>query len=303
MRATDRLSGIAVFVEVARSLSFTQAADRLGVTKSAVGKSVARLEARLGVRLLYRSTRKLSLTSDGEAFFARCAAALEEMLDAEASLSAMRLKPSGMLRIDMPVLYGRKIVLPLLLHSLRSNPDLRFSMTFRDSVINPIDEGIDLVVRFGELPDTAGLVSRKLIEQRFSICASPDYIERRGQPRSLTDIRHHECIVSPRPGGPHAWTVCDEAGDQIRFHPPATHEIADGDAMLAAALAGCGLLQMPDALLRPYIRSRELIPVLTEVPSAVGSLYAVWPTTRSLLPKVRFVVDILVNAARTGHLG
>jgi DNA-binding transcriptional LysR family regulator len=147
------------------------------------------------------------------------------------------------------------------------------------------------------------LVSRKLIEQPFYICASQDYIERMGEPHSLADLRHHECIVSQRPGGPHPWTVRDETGEQIRIHPPATHEIADGDAMLAAALAGCGLLQMPGALVQPHIRSGELIPVLTENSSAIGSLYAVWPTTRTLLPKVRFVVDMLVNAARTGQLG
>lgn len=303
MSLGDQLGGVAVFVEVARSGSFTTASNRLGLTKSAVGKSVARLEDRLGVKLFYRTTRSLSLTSDGEAFFARCAVALDEITDAEMALSAMTVSPRGRLRIDMPALYGRKIILPLLLEIAKSHPDLHLSTTFRDWVINPIEEGVDLVIRFGELKDATGLISRKLIEQRFFICASPDYLARRGAPRTIEELKTHDCVVSHRTGAPHTWAILNEAGEQIRFLPPATHEMGDGDAMLAAALAGCGILHMPAALVRPSIESGELVPILNHIAPARGSLYAVWPTTRSLMPKIRFVVDALVNAARVGRLG
>lgn len=303
MALGDQLNSIAVFVEVARCTSFTQAANRLGLTNSAVGKSVARLEARLGVRLLYRTTRTLSLTSDGDAFYARCAAALDEIADAETSLSAMQIGPRGRLRIDMPAMYGRRIILPLLLEIAKSHPDLHLSTTFRDYVINPIEEGIDLIIHFGELKDTTGLISRKLIEQRHYLCASPDYLARRGTPQSLDELKSHDCVVSYRTGAPHLWSVINEAGEQVRFIPPATHEMGDGDAMLAAALAGCGILHMPAALVQSSLDSGALVSILGRYSAARGSLYAVWPTTRSLVPKVRFVVDALVNAARVGRLG
>ncbi|AJA09492.1 LysR family transcriptional regulator [Sphingopyxis fribergensis] len=303
MSLGDRLSSIAVFIEVARSGSFTTAANRLGLTKSAVSKSVGRLEERLGVKLIYRSTRSLSLTSDGEAFFARCSVAFDEIADAETNLSELKIGPRGRLRIDMPAMYGRKIILPLLLEVAKSHPDLHLSTTFRDWVINPVEEGVDLVLRFGDLKDTTGLISRKLVEQRFYFCASPDYIQRRGAPLSWEEIKDHECVVSYRNGAPHSWVVVNESGETIRFIPPPTHEMGDGDAMLAAAVAGCGILHMPEALVRPSLESGELVPLLQHLTPARGSLYAVWPTTRSLMPKIRFVVDALVNAARVGRLG
>jgi DNA-binding transcriptional LysR family regulator len=303
MSLGDQLSSVAVFVEVARNGSFTLAANKLGLTKSAVGKSVNRLEERLGVKLLYRSTRSLSLTSDGEAFFARCSVALDEISDAELTLSALKVGPRGRLRIDMPAMYGRKIILPLLLEIAKSHPDLHLSTTFRDWVINPIEEGVDLVIRFGELKDTTGLISRKLIEQRFYLCASPDYLARRGTPKTLEELKQHDCVVSHRTGAPHSWSVLNEMGEQIRFIPPPTHEMGDGDAMLEAAVAGCGILHMPEALLRPSLEAGTLVPILGNISHTRGSLYAVWPTTRSLMPKIRFVVDALVNAARVGKLG
>ncbi|MFB0875316.1 MULTISPECIES: LysR family transcriptional regulator [unclassified Sphingobium] len=302
MSLGDDLGGIAVFVEVARARSFTAAGHRLGLTKSAVGKSVKRLEERLGVTLLHRSTRSLSLTSDGEAFFGRCSVALEEIADAEKTLSALRVAPRGRLRIDMPAMYGRKIVLPLLLEIAKDNPELHLSTTFRDWLINPVEEGVDLVIRFGELQGATGLISRKLIEQRMILCAAPDYLARRGAPTSVDDLRHHDCVVSHRSGNPHTWSLMTEQGEVIRFLPPSTHEMGDGDAMLAATIAGCGLLHMPEALVRPSIEAGELVPVL-EGAQTRGSLYAVWPAARTLMPKIRFVVDALVTAARAGRLG
>ena len=285
MSLGDDLGGIAVFVEVAKARSFTAAAHRLGVTKSAVGKSVKRLEERLGVKLLHRSTRSLSLTSDGEAFFGRCSVALDEISDAENTLSDARAAPRGRLRIDMPALYGRRIILPLLLGIAKENPELHLSTTFRDWLINPIEEGVDLIIRFGELKDSTGLISRKLIEQRMILCAAPEYLARKGAPQSIEDLKHHDCVVSHRSGNPHTWPLRTDEGEVIRILPPATHEMGDGDAMLAAALAGCGILHMPEALVRPAIQAGQLIPVLGQAETR-GSLYAVWPMTRTLMPKI-----------------
>ena len=181
---TDHLSGIVAFVEAARAGSFTLAAERMGLTKSAVGKSVSRLETRLGVKLFYRTTRKLSLTVDGEAFLASCKTALNEIIEAEAALKSEQGVPKGRVRIDMPAAYGRKILLPVLLEIASANPGLQLTLTFSDRLIDPVEEGIDLVIRFGILTDSAGLVSRRLMQQTLHVCASPTYLSRRGQPEN-----------------------------------------------------------------------------------------------------------------------
>ena len=171
MAHVEQLAGVAAFVEAARTGSFTTAAQNLRITKSAVGKSVARLEERLGAKLFYRTTRHLSLTPDGAAYFASCAHALEEIVDAERALTSKHGKPTGKLRIDMPGAFGRRVLLPLLLDIAKAHPALRLVMTFTDRIIDPVEEGIDLSVRFGELRDCSSLVSRRLTEQ--SSCSAP----------------------------------------------------------------------------------------------------------------------------------
>ena len=184
----DTLDGIEVFVTVVRSRSFTGAAERLGVSKSAVGKSVARLEHRLGTLLFYRTTRKLSLTVDGEAFYRACSQALDEIAHAEGALASTGAAPTGRLRIDMPAAFGRRILLPVLLDIARPHPALQLALSFGDRIIDPISEAVDLVLRFGEPADQAGLVMRKLTEQRLCICASPAYLAAQGIPQSLDEL-------------------------------------------------------------------------------------------------------------------
>ena len=208
MSRIDQLSGVASFVEAARTGSFTAAAERLGITKSAVGKSIARLEHRLGTRLFYRTTRRSSLTLDGESYFASCASALDEIAAAETALDAGRFKPRGRLRIDMPGAFGRGVILPLLIDIAKAEPDLRFAMSFTDRIVDLVEEGIDLVIRVGPLQDSAGLIARKLTEQTLVICGSPGYLQARGIPTSPNDLRSHDCIVALRETAV-AWTVSD----------------------------------------------------------------------------------------------
>ncbi|PYD84551.1 LysR family transcriptional regulator, partial [Pseudomonas syringae pv. pisi] len=185
------LSGVVIFVTAARAGSFTSAADRLGITKSAVGKSIAKLEERLGCKLFHRSTRSLGLTVDGEAYFASCSLAVDEVLAAEAFLTSNQKTPGGRLRIDLPAAYGRSVVLPVLLDILEANPGLKLTVTFNDSVIDLIEEGVDLSIRFGALKDTSGLVARRLAVQKQIICAAPRYIQKHGYPESPEDLQQH----------------------------------------------------------------------------------------------------------------
>lgn len=296
------LSGVLIFVAAARAGSFTVAADRLGITKSAVGKSIAKLEERLGCKLFHRTTRSLGLTVDGEAYFASCSVALDEILAAEAFLTSHQQTPSGRLRIDLPAAYGRSIVLPVLLDIIDTNPELKLTVTFTDHVIDLIEEGIDLSIRFGTLKDSSGLIARRLTVQKQIICAAPRYLEKRGCPESLEDLQNHSCIVNFRKGQRLSWSVLDNAGQLTRIIPPGTHEVGDGDAIVAMTVAGHGICQMPSSLVRDHLQAGRLVPVLEQYSPGDVEIHAVWPQTRHLLPKVRRVVDELVVRAERGAL-
>ncbi|RZI72273.1 MAG: LysR family transcriptional regulator [Pseudomonas sp.] len=290
----DSFQGVITFVVAARSNSFTEAAGRLGISKSAVGKSIARLEERLGVQLFHRSTRRISLTADGDAYFTACSSALEEIGAAESGFGPGTREPSGRLRVDMPVAFGRRVVAPLLFEIADKFPALQLNMTFSDHLVDPIEEGIDLLVRFGELKDTGGLVARRLARQDWAICAAPSYLERFGVPDTLEDLTRHQCIVGHRRGQPLSWRV-RQGQETVRYAPPSAHQIGDGEAMILATVAGIGLCQMPRCLFREDIEAGRLVEVLVDYTPEPVEVHAVWPRVSHLRPKVRYVVDELVR--------
>ena len=273
MIPAEQFSGIAIFVAAARAGSFTAAAEKLGITKSAVGKSIARLEARLATRLFHRTTRKIALTADGAAYFASCAAAMDGIHDAELALQSGWQTPSGRLRIDMAAAFGRGVVLPILAELAQLYPALTLTLTFTDNLVDPIEEGIDLQIRFGDIgavSDASGLVARLLSSQRQWLCAAPAYLERKGgAPLTLAALQQHDCIVGYRRNTAVQWRAIDAAGQEFRFTPPPTYEVGDGDAVLAMALAGCGICQLPTFLVRAALASGALVSVLDDLPECL----------------------------------
>lgn len=302
MRKTDHLGGITAFVTTAQQGSFTAAAERLGLTKSAVGKSVSRLEDRLGLKLFQRSTRRLSLTPDGERFLNSCQNAIDILEQAEAELTSHILQPAGRLRVDLPAAFGRQRILPILLQITRKYPELALTITFSERFVDLIEEGVDLVIRIGELADSSGLVARRLTTQKLVICASPEYLLAHGEPVTVGELSQHQCVVGFRRSQPLSWLLRDGEGVITRFTPPPTHEFADGDAMLAATLAGCGLSQLPMWLVGQSLESGALREVLPGNSGGEMPISALWPKSRQLLPKIRYVVDTLVQAAAEGAL-
>ncbi len=289
MLPLESLNGLVTFVTTARSGSFTEAADALGISRSAVGKAIARLEARLGVRLFHRTTRRIALTTDGEAYYASCAAALEEISAAEACLGSAGL-PSGRLRIDMPSSFGRLVVLPVLLRLCRQYPD---------HFVDPVEEGIDLLIRFGGLHQAEHLVARRLGRQRLVTCASPEYLQAHGVPRTVQELAQHRSIVGFRHGQPIWWRIGSEE-DEGTFIPSAPYQLNDGDAVIEAAIAGLGICQMPISLVRRHLDSGALQSVLDEHMQRHIDIHALWPPARHLRPKVRYVVDELTRLAEQG---
>lgn len=301
MEEFDRLSGITVFVAAARAGSFTQAGERLGITKSAVGKSIARLEERLGFKLFHRTTRLNKLTTDGEAYFAVCAAAVDEIAATEDALTSSNRILSGRLRIDMPVAFGRRVLLPILFDIIRPHPALALTLTFTDAITDPLQEDMDLVLRFGALKDSSHLVARHLVDQDRVICAAPTYLCAHGVPETLADLRGHRCIVGSPKGPPLTWVV-RESGAVKRITPPATHQLGDGEAMVDAAVGGLGICQLPSSLVRSHLERGTLISLLQEVSSVPVAVHALWPRQAHLSPRVRYVVDQLVVRAARGDL-
>lgn len=300
--ARPDLQGIQAFVETARHLSFTEAAQVLGMTKSAVGKSVSRLEARLGVTLIHRSTRRLVLTPDGQAYLSVARHALDDIHAAETSLSSSNRVIAGRLRVDAPAAWGRLVLLPILARIAHDHPDLRLSLSFTDRIIDPIEEQVDLVIRFGETPDTTGLITRKLAEQRVPLVAAPSYIARRGMPQTPADLSRHDCITGVRRDVPIGFRLVGRDGVAARLSVTPTHEVGDGAALVDAAVAGLGITQMPWSLVASALDDGRLVEVLPTHATATVGIHALWPETRHLMARVRHVVDVLADLGQSSEL-
>src|SRR5215510_6674917 len=238
------LRTLAIFVKVAERKSFVRAAAELGITQSGVSNAISRLEDQLGVRLLARTTRRVSLTEDGAAYFERCRQVLAELEEAELVLKETRLKPTGRLRIDMPVSFGRLKVVPLLGAFQAQYPDIKLALSFTDRYVDLIEEGIDVSVRFGTLQDST-LMARRLTQTQFRVVGSPKYFARHGRPRRLEDLAGHNCLAFTLRDTRLArdWRLARDGAETI-VTPQGNMSFSDGAALCDAALAGFGLAQL-----------------------------------------------------------
>ena len=293
----DRFAGIREFVATVDTGSFTAAAALLGVTGSAVGKSISRLEKRLGVQLLHRTTRRIDLTNEGEAYLMSCRRVLEELDQAESYLATGHQQPRGRLRIDLPTTFGRRHIFPTLLTLGLRYPELDLSVELRDRPVDLVREGIDLAVRIGALPNSTELIARRLGEQRLVVCASPDYLKRRGVPANHADLSSHDCLTGWHQGQNHTWLLKNEKGNIESMQVRSRHELTDGDALLDACLAGSGLAQLPTWLAGQGLRTGALIQVFAEISGGAMPIHVVWQKTWHLQPKVRVAVDALTSLA------
>jgi DNA-binding transcriptional LysR family regulator len=293
---SDRLTGVAVFVEAVEAGGFAAAAARLNLSRSAVGKAVARLEGRLGVRLFHRTTRSQGLTEDGQAYYERCLRALEEIRAGEAMLESGRREVAGRLRVSMPVLFGRRCAAPILADLARRHPRLELDLSFCDRLVDLVEDGFDLGIRTGPPGDWPGLMMRRIGAQRMSVCASPAYLTAYGAPRRIEDLAGHEAIAYGRAGHVRPWCFPSAGRPDIEFVPPARLRFDDLEAIADAAVAGMGLAWLPCWLIRDRVRSGELTCVLAENPGLVFDCRAVWPQTPHLPLRVRLAIDALAAA-------
>lgn len=289
----DRLDGISLFVQVAEAGSFALAGDRIGLSRSAVGKGIARLEARLGTRLFHRTTRSQSLTEAGQAFYERCRRILAELEAAEADLDGGRSAPSGRLKVTAPVLVGRRCVAPVLLDLVRRHPVLRLEMSFTDRPADLVEDGFDLAVRVGPLPDVAGLAARPVGRITAAICAAPAYLERHGTPRTLEDLPGHALLVYGRAGRLTPWRFPEPDGRLRDLAVDGPVRFDDLEAIADAAEAGAGVTWLPCWLIADRLRDGRLVRLFPDRPGFTFDVHALWPQGRYLPSKTRAAIDAL----------
>lgn len=289
------IGALRAFVAVADAGSFSDGARRVGLTRSAAGKAIARLEDMLGARLLHRTTRSVGLTSDGREFLARVVPVLQDLKEAQDAIKGVRSKPRGTLRLTTTEAFGRLVVLPVIAEYLDRWPAVSIETSFTDRVTDLVDEGFDLAIRFGSAPTPPELISRVVTRSRGCVCASPAYLQRAGTPRDIEELDNHRLLVFGTRPDSHPWVLTDgETSFNIPIGSPSMLSDHAG-ALLDAALAGMGITCLPGLLIQEHVaagRLRILFPdhATPEVPISV-----VYPTRRHLSAKVRLFIDLLVS--------
>ncbi len=289
----ESLSGLVAFAAAVEAGSFAAAGRKLGLSASAVGKAVERLEARLSLRLLNRTTRSLALTGEGEVLYRHVARLLKDLQAAERELSLVQTTPRGRLKVSVPTVMGRKIVMPALRDFQACFPDVTIDISLDDVKVDVIEGGYDLVLRLGDLDDST-LRARRIGPHLFVTCASPEYLAQHGTPETPSDLSDHCCIHYrfPTTGRPEVWA--------FKGPPPAnlikpTIILNDGEALGSAALGGLGIIQAPSYLVTEDVAAGRLRPVLTDYTDERGSVWLVWPPLSAEVPKVRAFIDFIAE--------
>lgn len=292
----DRLEDLRLFTLVAEGRSFTKAADKLGLSKSAASRRIGELETRLGARLFNRTTRHISLTQVGEGFYARVTQALDALEEAERSVASQHAAPRGVLKLAAPMSFGIVHLSGAIADFMGLYPEVTVDMDLSDRFVDLVEEGYDLAVRIGRLKDSS-LVARRLCPVRAVICASPDYLNRRGTPQTPADIADHDCLIYTNVQNPDQWTFRTAPGSEETQNVRLKGRLRanNGDALREAAMHGQGLVLLPTFIVGDALAAKRLVPVLDTwlpPPSAANALY---PANRHLSPKVRAFVDFLAG--------
>lgn len=289
----DRLTSMSVFVRVVEKGGFAAAAEAFDISPTMVGKHVRALEERLGGRLLNRTTRSQSLTELGRTYYERCRQVIAEVEAIENTASEMRAVPRGTIRVNAPVSFGSMQLAPALGDYLAQYPEVQVDLTLNDRIVDLAEEGFELAIRVGNLADS-GLVARKLSPYRVLVCASPQYLARRGTPRTPKDLRDHNCLTFHHGGRSHIWPFEGPSGRQsiaIRGNL----KINSGEALRRAALQDVGIICQPLALVADDIAAGRLVRLLKRFEPAPKPMHVVYLPDRRLSPKLRSFIDFAVE--------
>lgn len=289
----DTLVSMRVFASVSDIGSFSGAAARLGISRAMASKHIQHLEEHLGTRLLQRTTRRLGLTESGQAYFERCRQILSDIDEAEASAAELTVRPSGTLRVTLPVSFGLRHVSPLIAEFLAKHPEVNLDVLLSDRRMDLIEEGIDLAVRIGASLEP-GLVARQLGSDRLVICGSPAYLARHGTPKRPADLAAHNCVLYSYAAMQNEWTMSGPDG-QFKIKVAGNLRVNNGDFLNRFVIDGGGLACQPSFLVQSEIMAGTLVEVLDDYVFPQLGIFAVYPSRKHLSAKIRTFVDHLAE--------
>lgn len=291
----NRWEGLDEFVAVAETGQFTAAAERLGVSSSHVSRQIARLEERMQTRLLYRSTRRVSLSEAGQTFLQHCQRLQDARDEALRAVSDLSAEPKGLLRMTCAVAYGERFVAPLVNAFMSDHPQLRVEMELSNRQLDLLHEGFDLAIRLGRLSDSR-LVATRIAPRVMYLCATPEYLARYGAPQSPAELPQHNCLI----GSSDIWTFLEE-GRETQHRVQGNWRCNSGQAVLDAALRSFGLCQLPDYYVLEHLQRGRLVSLLEQHQPPNTAVWALYPQQRHLSPKVRQLVDFLKDGLQRIH--
>jgi len=296
----DQIAAMATFVRVVESGSLSAAARALPSSLTSVSRQITGLEQRYGTQLLIRTTRRLTPTDDGRLFYDRAKSILGELKEVELSLSSRHGKPAGRLRVSAPTLIGRLLITPLLAEFLRRHPALSVDLMLVDRVVDMVEEDIHVALRVGHLPDSQ-LIARKLADLTMIVCAAPDYLRRRGVPRSPSDLSKHDCLVFSDAPGAGEWRFRANGGKDCRIRVSARLWINSLEALVLAAEEGAGIVRVPSWQVATEIAAGRLQRILAAHERDATPVHLVFPPSRLTSPKTRIFADYLVDQWATSR--
>ncbi|MDN5619803.1 MAG: LysR family transcriptional regulator [Psychrobacter sp.] len=284
-----RWEGISEFVCVAEYESFTRGAKALGISTAQVSRQISALEQRLKIKLLYRTTRKVSLTEEGRVFYQHCRSVLDGLDAAEQAVSSLQSKPQGRIKLTAPVTYGEQQLLPLINDFMVQYRDIEVTAFLSNQKIDLIEGGYDLAIRIGKLRDST-MMAKKLSLRTNFVCATPAYLNQYGVPRTLDDLSQHNCLLGTRD----YWHFVED-GTEKNLRVSGTIQCNSGYSLVDAALKGLGIVQLPDYYVQKHLASGALVSLLDDYREPKESIWALYPHNRQLSPKIRLLVDYLAE--------
>lgn len=290
-----KLDDILVFLAVVDAGSFAAGGKAVGVSRSAAGKAIVRLERHLGTRLLNRTTRTLSLTHEGEIFRAHGLSIAEAIAEAEASVDGGGRTPRGTLRLTIPDAFGRMIVMPVLAQFLEDWPEVQVEVSLTDRLVEIVDDGLDLAIRIGVTQTDSTLVSRVVARYPIVLCAAPDYLAARGEPRAVEDLAQHDCLYFTTHRQRQAWKLRDPLQGLVKAPGRSRIRLDTGEAIRGAAVAGLGIAYLPRFLVETDLSAGTLKSILPDATADTVDIVALYPSKRLLEPRVRHFIDLLVS--------
>ena len=290
----DRLTEMEAFATVVDQGGFTDAARKLGISKSAVSKHVSSLEARLGARLLNRTTRRVSPTDVGLIYYDRARRVLNDAGEADSLVTAMQSEPSGMLRLSVPTDFGVTYLSTMLGQFMQNHPEVTVNMVLKNGHVEMISEGFDMAIRIGEQEDSS-LRARRFCQTTQRLVAAPAYLERHGRPARIDDLTDHRLLHYSTQASGNVWKITAPTGELRQVRSSGWLTVNDGRSLLDAAVAGLGIAYLPSFIYHAAMRDGLVEDVIPELPREVQGIYAVYPPGRFTQPKVRAFIDFLVD--------